>query len=348
MRTISVSLALTLSAGLAGCTADPGSEADLADGKLDGAGLVNHTSPIQEIREIGSTFTDSARAHAWTFHLGMQEDVSLYTALFSGSEGDELNTVLYLYEKQADGGWGHYIRKNDDASPNTKWSRLDVSLEPGDYRIIVKAYNDQVMGQFAINMQCADGVCEWVAPNGDEEDDAWGKGEADPTGVGAVSLRVPVLDMHEKPMSKHNQALEDAGLEPFPDYVTISSTDADPGAEYKNLWDRSLTDEVLAVTGDEMDAFYSPGALDLCYDGDGTALIDLMGELGDNVFSDQLGLYGWQADGKSAYLEFHEPTTESPSYDDWRAFDAGSNDVFLIYSVDDDGNEQTTTVPPCP
>ena len=56
-------LASLLAIALAGCAVDDeGDELDdLAfDGKGDAPGLVDHDSSLQEIHEIGSTFTDTA------------------------------------------------------------------------------------------------------------------------------------------------------------------------------------------------------------------------------------------------------------------------------------------------
>lgn len=357
------SLVIASLLSLSGCAAEHALKADEedvpVDGKADGiAGLVEHTSSLQEIHEIGTSFTVDHRAHAWNFHLGESEDVAIFTAIFSGEhQTAEVDTVIYLYRKTGD-GWGRYYRKNDDASDQTLFSRIEETLAPGDYRIIVKAYDRSVRGEFAINLRCADGACDYNDPNViPTPEPEPGTGTADRPGSRTVSFRAPILDENdEQPLSRFNAALSRAGLPTFPDYVTISSANRRPMVEYERIATQAARADVQAVTGGDLLQYSTPGALasaphsemiGLCYEGDGTALADFISGFADGVFSDMLGIYGWRSGTKSAYNEWHEPTSESGIYEEWNAFDANSSDVLVIYSADDDGNETTAIVPHC-
>jgi hypothetical protein len=339
-----------------GCAMAPskGPESDaLLDGKADAVnGVLEHTSPIQEIHEIGVSLTEEVRGHAFNFTLGMDEHVSIHTALFSGDRGPEIDTVLYLFRKNDD-GWGHYIRRNDDdaSRDGTVWSRIEEDLGPGEYRILAKAYDDAV-GMFAVNMNCADGFCDYYDPADVPEPTEPGTGTADPVGTGAVSIVVPLLDENENlPMSRFNDELERAGLPMFPDTLTVSSEDGDFQAELDALAEQSARDDVLAITGAELSLYYSSlePLLDagFCYSGDGSAVPDLMSGIAGSILSEMFVVWGWRAGEKSAYDEWHEPTRESAIYDEWNEYDPSGGSVLLVASSDDDGTEGVVIVPAC-
>jgi hypothetical protein len=350
-----VPLALVLALLAASCAAPPADQDDpFADGKADWVGLVNHDSAIQEIGEIGTSFTATKRAHAWTFTLGMTEQVSMWTALFSGSTGKVVDTVIYLYRKDGS-AWGHYINKNDNSN-GTKWSRLEVTLPPGEYRVIVAARTESTQGEFAINLRCADGFCDYYDPNEYPDPEDPGVGQPDDPGTGAVSFRLPLHDEQGRPLSVHNDALQAKGLPTFPDFITVSSTATTPAKEFERYVAQAQREDVLAVTDSELEQYADPASyldavrgteLGLCYTGNGAALAGFFQEFSDSIFSDQFVVYGWRTATKSAYDEWHEPTRVSAIYEEWTAFDATSDDVLVIFSTDDDGTERTATVPHC-
>lgn len=346
------SLLLTLAFGCA-MAPDKGPESELLlDGKADGVdGIIEHTTPIQEIQEVGLTLTEDTRGHAYRFTLGTNEHVSIYTALFSGDTGPEIDTVLYLFRKSED-GWGHYIRRNDDdpTREGTLWSRIEEDLAPGEYRILVKAYGDTV-GSFGLNMKCADGFCDYYDPSDVTEPDERGTGEPDAVGTGDVAVKVPVLDENEQlPLSRFNAALGAASLPTFPDTFGASNQNDAWQGELDALAAQSARDDVLAITGAELAQY---GGLEplvdagFCYEGDASALPDLLSGFSDAILSDMFSVWGWRAGASSAYDEWHEPTTASAIYDEWNAYDASGTDVLLVVSDDDDGNERVVTVPAC-
>jgi hypothetical protein len=352
---LSVAVATMLGCGQQG---DPAQEEDLSlDGRADSTNqVIDHTTPIQEIGEIGVSLSDKIRGHSWTFTLGMQEMVGIYTALYSGDKkGPEVDTVLYLYKKSGN-AWGSYIQRNDNASAQTKYSRIDVVLDPGEYRIVVKGRNKNVLGQFAVNLRCADGFCDYYDPSKVSPPEEDGIGEADKPGAGVVSFRLPLIDETGELLSQFNDRLSQAGLPTFPDFITVSSANNPVDAEFSKYNQQASQKDILAITNSDLqqyvdpDVFTSPrkgGDLGFCYEGDGTALADFMWSFADSIFSDQFVVYGWRADGKSAYEEYHEPTKTSGMLEEWSAFDAASDSVLVVYSTDDDGNGKTITIPHC-
>ncbi|MGE3636629.1 MAG: DVUA0089 family protein [Sandaracinaceae bacterium] len=339
---------ILLVTGCAAPTEKPGELGALVDGKADGvAAIREHDTRLQDIREVGVELTDEVRGHAYRFTLGTEEQVDLFTARYSGEREGDLDTVLYLFRRGAN-GWGHYIRRNDDdpMRPETFWSRITEDLEPGEYRILVKAFADE-NGWIGLNMNCADGGCEERARVDPPATDDPGTGTPDRTGTGAVSIRVPVLDEDEaRPLSRFNEQLTAAGQPTFPDWIELDGSTAPLDA----LRDQAQIEAVFAITRGELGLYWSISILvdaGLCYSGHATALPRLLGGLADSVFDDMFLVWGWRAEGLSAYDEWHEPTMSSSIYDEWQSYDASHGDVYIVYSEDDEGRERTILVPRC-
>lgn len=105
-----------------------------------------------------------ARYHAWDFDVYPAGPTPVELALGPQTAGaPEVDTVLYLYKQRADGRWGSYLAKNDDAD-GSLWSRLTRSLDAGHYRIIVKGYTARTYGRFAVTLACAGAGCSAPAP----------------------------------------------------------------------------------------------------------------------------------------------------------------------------------------
>ena len=345
-------LGLAASLPLVGCAADVGDTEDeiedtYFDEKADRQGLVEHDTSLNDTREIGLRFDRTQRAHAFEFKLGYAEHVSLYTQLFTGDNGPEVDTVLYLYEL-TDGHWGHYIRKNNNTG-GTKWSRIELELEPGDYRVIVSAATRSVNGNIGLNLGCEDGYCERYARSNQEPEETE-VGEPDMPLSGAVSFVVPLENDNGDLLSSFNDELRQAGLDTFPDTVTVSSTSNDPAARWNMYVERANQEAVVAITGSEIRQYSDPGEFlegGFCYRGNGSALADFTSGFSDNIFSDMYSVYGWRAGELSVYAEHKEPTEANDDYADWSDFDTNGTDVMLMYSTDDDGTAQFYSIPRC-
>lgn len=320
------------------------------DGKGDSiARLREHRTALQEIGEANAAITEAERAHAWTFRLAFRETVTIQTALPAGAPSatndHDVDTVLYLYRKGED-GWGRYIQKNDDISPEWIWSRIYAELEPGDYRVIVKGHDRDARGEFAISLACADDVCEATDDTGAGPTDR-GTGTADRAGTRPVSFRMRVVGFDGVPLSNYNDELAAAGQPTFPEYLTISSTAANPTAEFDALVEVTNEDEVQAIIPTDFLHYGNPSDVVECYTGDGSALAEFFTNFGDGIFSDMLRIYGWRSGSRSAYEEWREPTSQSIVYEEWQEYEARGRGVLVVYSDTDSGEEVVTTVPRC-
>jgi len=138
--------------------ADKGAEDD-ALGDIDVAKDDSFAQPITH-GTVGygvpanSALTRTARFHAWEFDVLLPG--STPTALLVGPQAENdpaVDTVLYLYKQQANGRWGSYIARNDDAGGEV-WSALSKTLTNGRYRIIVKGYTATTYGKFSVLLSC--------------------------------------------------------------------------------------------------------------------------------------------------------------------------------------------------
>lgn len=158
--------ALLLSlAGLVGCAAAPskGEETSVpGDGKYDSFraptehGRIDTTGGV-----VSGILSEDAQFHAWEFYLSQDAKITLATerpvAGGTGDEGD-VDTVLYLYKRNDEGGFGRYIARNDD-SDSPPFSRIERNLEEGVYRVLVKGYGDTDLGPFLLTAACNGNGC---------------------------------------------------------------------------------------------------------------------------------------------------------------------------------------------
>jgi hypothetical protein len=102
-----------------------------------------------------AVFTDAERYHGWTFTLSGAADVELVTELYETN----LDTVLYLYRRSSPSeSWGSYIAKNDDFE-DALASRIERTLEAGEYFVKVRAKKVQLRGEFALRGRCEGDGC---------------------------------------------------------------------------------------------------------------------------------------------------------------------------------------------
>ncbi len=100
--------------------------------------------------------TADERFHTWTFTLTGGANVTLRVETF----GDKnLDTVMYLYRRDPGAEtWGSYMKRNDDHEQNV-WSQLDLHLDAGEYRVLVKGYKTKLRGSFGVKAECAGTGC---------------------------------------------------------------------------------------------------------------------------------------------------------------------------------------------
>lgn len=107
--------------------------------------------------------TEEEHFHAWTFTLSGDAQVALHTELVTPN----VDTVLYLYRRTpGDALWGSYKKRNDDAEEGVLWSRLSVSLDAAEYRVLVKPYKRSIRGTFALHGACEGDGCPATGDDG--------------------------------------------------------------------------------------------------------------------------------------------------------------------------------------
>lgn len=151
-------LATALSSTLLGCVADKGAEDDaLGDaGKADSFYSPTAHGQLLFGSPNKAEITAAEKFHSWTFNIaGGAAKVSLKTDVSTN-----LDTVMYLYRRDAGstGSWGPYVAKNDDHGDDI-WSQIDVDVEPGEYRVIVKAFKSAQLGEFSVLGDCDGAGC---------------------------------------------------------------------------------------------------------------------------------------------------------------------------------------------
>lgn len=160
MRNLILALALvwTSACAFGAPPLSKGAEDDVpADGKLDSLRKPTDHGVLRFDEPLSTALDASTGFHAWTFSLNARADVEVSTARSVGEE-DDVDTVLYLYERTPAGTWGRALAKNDDHA-STPFSRIARTLEPGEYRVVVKGYSRQTRGWFSITVRCAGDGC---------------------------------------------------------------------------------------------------------------------------------------------------------------------------------------------
>jgi hypothetical protein len=171
-----------------------------------------------------------------------------------------------------------------------------------------------------------------------------------------VTLRIPLLDEDGKLLSKHNAALGAAGLGTFPDVVEIEG--GSHAALAKNAtkkWEEAsaLVDKAYEKLHLEiaMRAYGEPYSYQtkdpkttLCYRGNPMLVVDLVNNLADKVFSDQLGVHGWryrQTKKLDENLTAEDEATFPTIWKTWRGKGAA---VLVVTHSSDDGSEMNVGI----
>jgi hypothetical protein len=182
------------------------------------------------------------------------------------------------------------------------------------------------------------------ADDGSEESSSDLKGET-------VTLRVPLLDDKGELLSLHNPALLAGGLETFPDVVEISA--GAKGALAKDAtqaWGKAsaLVDKAYEALRLEL-GMRPPGEpssyqtkdpkTTICYKGNPLLVANLVSNLADAVFSDQLGVSGWRY-GQTKRLGADVTSRDAAKFPAaWKDWKGTGTDVLVITHATDGGSE---------
>ncbi len=166
VRSLSVASLLGIALALGGCAAEGSSYAGdddvaiLEDGKLDSFRNPTELGTL----EMGTPMAVELKRDQRFLSLGFELSGDAYVKIeTNGREAisNELDTVMYLYKQGADGEWGRYIAKNDDADDDTLHllSRIERELGAGKYRIIIRGGTATDLGRFNVELTCAGDGC---------------------------------------------------------------------------------------------------------------------------------------------------------------------------------------------
>ena len=186
---------------------------------------------------------------------------------------------------------------------------------------------------------------------------------AQSTGPQQTVLRVPLfVDMGDGqspvPMSALNRDLKAAGAGELALYFEFT-------AKEKRVYDRvqkfdsELEAAVQSLGGKWKDAYRAgesvPGSnntakLKTCFVGDPSEVVDVITQLGDVVYSDQLSIFGVKY-GKTTKILSGDDSEEARTYLDdsstlWKSWKGFDDTVLMLASVGDDGTDVNESVIP--
>ena len=255
-------------------------------------------------------FADDALYHAWDFSLTGPARAQLRVIPIA----DNMDTVMYLYRRDAgETNWGHYQERNDDFEGNM-WSGLDVDLQQGEYRIMVKGYKQSLRGRFRVQVDCSGDGCGDLTGDCSEEID--GGPAATDFGKSCVA---DILDTHSVPVTTASFYVLQSERCEQPHVVRLAWD------YYHTYWDSMVGwDSIVYDAEDEMSfeidfiAFTGGGTqVDVDYGGDEMAMTYLFGK-------DQTLVAEYQHN-QSPTFDFYcgdegEPTFEWPNEDCFHRF----------------------------
>lgn len=354
MKNSALARALVSAISLSGCVASmdatisKGNESDVpTDGKFDGASLAlqgqlnwfdaDPRGGMQGFDDGELTTRD--RGNAWGFTLIDNATVDLSIGPVEPN-GEEIDTVMYLYKEGEPDHWGRYIARNDDISDENYWSSLDsLELGVGSYRVVVKGYSRSDVGPIRAFAHCEGPGCE-IGPLPDPERDA-------------TTLRIPlVLETEDHIFVRaRNGLIAESGIESFPRHATVRRHD---NSDLDHWFD--LSDDLERVGIGPLYSPENPSALSvdalgsskgLCYDGVARAVPDLLEMAAVRLFQDNLMVIIYTEHG---HTNENEPESEQLLENDpvWQSHDPSSDDVVIAYTTNEDLNEaEAVRIPPC-
>ncbi len=159
--------------GLAGCAADtsePKDDAallaeagDIVSNKDDTWWAPTQMGPIASGETLTAEFGRSVRYLAWTFDARQDDTIRLRA---DGADGAFMDTVLYLFEADADGRPTAFVDYNDDDGASYA-SRIEVAApSSGSYVAMVRRYDRRPWGVAALSLEleaAGPGFCGGIA-----------------------------------------------------------------------------------------------------------------------------------------------------------------------------------------
>ena len=133
-------------------------------GKADGLapldkGLIQWNAPAANVSFENAADDSPVTYVDLRFDVSGPATISITTQAAAGDATDEnLDTVLYIYQPTAT-SWGHYLKRDDNATSHTKFSTIQANLKAGSYRAVVKRNNGTGNPKFAYVATCSGTGC---------------------------------------------------------------------------------------------------------------------------------------------------------------------------------------------
>ncbi|MEA9355396.1 hypothetical protein SHI21_04255 [Bacteriovorax sp. PP10] len=170
--------------------------------------------------------------------------------------------------------------------------------------------------------------------------------------VFATTLKVPLFVEDENkiiPVSKINEQYKLQGSDKLQEVLVITNTPQSMAAAREAH--TAISAKVNALAEKVQKNFYlaadRPGGfktnnLQTCYTGSPDEAVEIAGNMGDSVYSDQLGIFGYKYKKQTTYLEGQEPeeteeflSESSAAWKNWKS----TNDDILVLSHQSDGGD---------
>jgi hypothetical protein len=153
-------------------------------------------------------------------------------------------------------------------------------------------------------------------------------------------------------MTRYNARLKKAGFKEFPEYVEVSDSEsAKQFDEWRDEGDKieeTLKLKLSLAFGNVPDEYQSNDhAYQVCYDGDGMKVANLVSSLADSVFSDQLNVYAWKYRSHEETSFSDDDTLENFKKDApaiWKEWTGKTDAVLILTSYGDEGTDSEVNI----
>lgn len=172
--------------------------------------------------------------------------------------------------------------------------------------------------------------------------------------AGEASLVVPLIDEKKKLLSRYNAQAKAKGLREMPDTFEVkTAADAQKLADLRSYFDETIMpavgakDQAMPAWGPDSFTSWSkssktPG---LCYRGNPTKVVEVIGRGTDLIWSDQLVVHGWRYKTQK-HFEDSAGEYEEQFPDVWKEWRGEGAAVLVVASQSDDGDDLSPAIIP--
>jgi hypothetical protein len=170
-----------------------------------------------------------------------------------------------------------------------------------------------------------------------------------------TTLRMPILDENGELLSRFNPMLAKAKLAPIPDTFEVNAKNAsDEFGRWYGYADEASAQINVSFSmqgyGIPADLETKSAATSICYRGDGALVGDMVANMADGPFSDQLSVWAWRYKNQTGMNDGLDPEFDKvEDFPGWTSYKTTSDTVLMWTATSDDGDERTPNeIPRCP